>query len=390
MSTNPLLDTYNAAAVEALNYSVGENGMLQYNASGLTSSQDPIKLAQAALSALSVALVRGDDAGNPKKGKRGMRKAAVPTAKEWAGVSRDSIVKLMRAAANACKAIPDEVARADYLRRLIVLAFNLRDIRGTFGKGERTLFHWLFIELYNMFPQTMLVFVHEIPNFGSWLDLNKLYELIHSEKHRYSDLMSEILMAYVTQILMDNETLKRYNAKPSEKDSEDKPKLSLASRWVPKEGRATDKFTKMTKALARTAFPDVWADNFQHAMNLWRRMVTTLNREINTTEQLMCGNEFSKINFRLVSGRCLNKFTKAWLDEDRKKTRQHPHEFDRNQCRENYHKFLQLVAKGKVSAKGKSMFVHEIANEVQSGVLASSGGPPYPTRGTVQGSCRCY
>ena len=61
-----------------------------------------------------------------------------------------SIIKLVRAASSACKAIPDEVVRADYARRLIVLAFNLRDIRGTFGKGERTLFYWWFIELYNM------------------------------------------------------------------------------------------------------------------------------------------------------------------------------------------------------------------------------------------------
>ena len=366
-STNPLFATYEQAVQESSNYSVGENGMLQFNAGGLSSSQDPIKQAEAAISALSVALVRGDKSGNPSKGKRGIRKASVPTSKMISGVTRSSIIQLVQRASQACNNIPDEVARADYLRRLIVLAFNLRDIRGTFGKGERTLFHWMFIELYHMFPKTMLVLVHEIPNYGSWLDLNKLYELLHSEKHRYGDLMNEILTAYVTQILMDNETRKKnYSMKPHERDAEDKPKISLAARWVPKEGRATDRFTKMTKALARTAFPDVWEDNFQHALNLWRRMVTTLNREIHTTEQLMCAKEFSKINFRLVSGRCLNKFTKAWLDEDRKKARQHPGDHDRNLCREHYESFLKLVAKGKVSAKGKSMFVHEIANEVQT------------------------
>ena len=365
-ANNPLFSKYEETVQEANNFSIGENGMVQFNEGGLTSSMDQIKQAQAALSALSVALVRGNSTGNPKKGKRGIKKANVPTAREIAGVERRSILRLVTSARTACEQIPDETARADYLQRLIVLAFNLRDIRGTFGKGERTLFYWLFIELWKQYPETMEVLVHEVPNYGSWLDLNKLYELMYSDKAQYKPLMNEILEAYVSQIRLDKATLDRRNsAKKSELEVDEQFSISLASRWVPKEGRSTDRFTKITKALARTAFPEEWETNFQHALNLWRRTVTTLNREIQTTEQLMCAKEFSKIKFRLVPGRCLNKFTKAWLDEDRLKHRQHPNDQDRNMCRQNYEQFLKQVAKGAVSAKGKSMFVHEIAGEVK-------------------------
>ena len=66
-SANPLFAEYERASQAALDYSVGENGLLQYNSSGLTDSNDPVKKAEAAITALSVVLVRGDGKGNPKK-----------------------------------------------------------------------------------------------------------------------------------------------------------------------------------------------------------------------------------------------------------------------------------------------------------------------------------
>ena len=170
-ANNPLFSKYEETVQEANNFSIGENGMVQFNEGGLTSSADQIKQAQAALSALSVALVRGNSTGNPKKGKRGIKKANVPTAREIAGVERRSILRLVTSARTACEQIPDETARADYLQRLIVLAFNLRDIRGTFGKGERTLFCRLFIELWKQYPETEEVLVHEVPNWALGLIL---------------------------------------------------------------------------------------------------------------------------------------------------------------------------------------------------------------------------
>ena len=68
---NPLISNYENAINNLADYSIGENGMVQYNSDGLTSSNDKVKRAEAALSALSVQLVRGDKTGNPKMGKRG-------------------------------------------------------------------------------------------------------------------------------------------------------------------------------------------------------------------------------------------------------------------------------------------------------------------------------
>lgn len=358
---NPLFSKYEETLEKVNGYSIGENGMLQLNENGLTSSNDKIDIAKARLTALSVSLVRGNSTGNPKRGKRGIKKSNVPTKTEVGGIKRTAILKLFRKAMDACLEIPDDIDRANYIQHLVVLAFNLRDIRGTYGKGERTLSYWLFIELWKEFPETMEVLVHEVPNYGSWLDLNKLYELIYSDR-AFEPLMNEILEAYVSQIAIDKMAME--SRKKGLQSSDKQTEISLAARWVPKEGRSTDRFTKITKALARKAYPKEWDENYQHALNLWRRTVTALNREINTTEQLMCAKEFSKIKFKLVSGRCLNKFTNAWLDIDRSQNRQHPNSSDRNACRKNYKDFLNQIQEGKANAKGKSMFVHEIAREV--------------------------
>lgn len=358
---NPLFSKYEETIEKVNGYSIGENGMLQFNENGLTSSNDKIDIARAKLTALSVSLVRGNSTGNPKSGNRGIKKSNVPTQIEVGGIKRKAILRLFRQAMDACSEIPDAMDRANYIQHLVVLAFNLRDIRGTYGKGERTLSYWLFIELWKEFPETMEVLVHEVPNYGSWLDLNKLYELIYSDR-AFEPLMNEILEAYVSQIALDKMAME--SRKKGLQSSDKQTEISLAARWVPKEGRSTDRFTKITKALARKAYPREWDENYQHALNLWRRTVTSLNREINTTEQLMCAKEFSKIKFKLVSGRCLNKFTNAWLDIDKTQSRQHPNSPDRDACRKNYKDFLKQIEEGTANAKGRSMFVHEIAREV--------------------------
>lgn len=367
-TVNPLFDAFQTARDAAQNYSVGENGMLQYNEEGLTSSKDPIDKAEALLVALSVALVRGETNNKIKRGGRGINKKYGSEI----GVQRSKIIKLFNRTLSMCKNIPDEIARADYVRRLIVLTFQKRDIRGNYGGGERTLAYWLFIELNQHFPQTMCILIHELPNYGSWLDLNKIYEILYRDniENRHNDnstsklnnehLMNEILNAYAVQLQLDASTLDI----PKKERGEDST-ISLAAKWIPKEGRATDRFTKFTKALANIMFPHEFSNDFKNALNRLRRMIVRINSEIKTTEQLMCAKRFRDIEFRIVPGRCLNKFSKAWLDEDRKENRQHPRDEDRSSCRRNYQQFLKMVQDGQISAKGKSIFVHEIANEVR-------------------------
>ena len=92
------------------------------------------------------------------------------------------------------------------------------------------------------------------------------------------------------QILLDKETLRVKRSQQGSETGNEEVTISLAARWFPK-GRATDRFTKMTKSLARKAFNEEFNKDFKHAMN-FGRTVTELNREINTTEQLMCAKKF--------------------------------------------------------------------------------------------------
>ena len=48
----------------------------------------------------------------------------------------------------------------------------------------------------------------------------------------------------------------------------------------------------------------------------YRKLVSKLNKNIGTTEILMCNKQFSYINFANVPKKCLHKNEKAWLDQN--------------------------------------------------------------------------
>ena len=57
------------------------------------------------------------------------------------------------------------------------MTFNLRDVRGTYGRGERTLSYWMFMNLYKMRLTVLATFLREIRPTGGWMDINNLYEM---------------------------------------------------------------------------------------------------------------------------------------------------------------------------------------------------------------------
>lgn len=321
-------------------FNVGENGMVQHSLHDMTTDPSTPKV-QGSLVGLSVVLMRGLSRGDLKTHTIGIIENA--------------------------NQIVDKKVRAGYLIDIIKLAFQTRDIRGKVGKGERTVAYWLFIELFKTFPRTMEILINEIPNYGSWLDINKilaiLYDDIHEEKDEHTIIQLDyfatlLIKMYVSQLNDD------YTTYQQNENSSEPIEISLAAKWVPKEGRSLDKKYKLTKKLAQEMFPEEFQRDFRKAMSMFRNVYTKLNKAINTTEVFMCAKNFADIKFHLVPGRCLSKFSKAWLDENKRHKRRHEGDSDRDKCRENYMAFLSKVAEGKLDAKGRSLFIHEIVSKV--------------------------
>jgi len=266
--------------------------------------------------------------------------------------------------------------RAKYLRDLVVLAFQKRDIRGQFGGGERTLSYWMFLRLHEMFPITMETLLQDLPNIGSWLDFKKLYEITSEDIKKPNDgsrdwyrirqarinFNKKLIDIWTIQCQLDEITL---DSNIESADDKEDCTVSLCFKWIPKPKSALDRKYKVCAQLARSLYPSLYNANSSSAKKKYRQLVSRGNKAINTTECFMAQKQFGNINFRLVPGRCLNKFHRAWKDVDKKGNRRHYGDEDREACIRNYIAFLELVKQGKVSAKGKSMFIHEIVRDVK-------------------------
>ena len=166
----------------------------------------------------------------------------------------------------------------------------------------------------------------------------------------------------MTQCQLDEITL---DSKVNSDMDRENMTLSLNFKWIPKPKSSLDRKYKVSYQIAKGLYPSLYEANKHQAVKKFRKLASRGNEAIETTERFMCSKQFSKIKFRLVPGRCLNKFHRAWMDVDKNGNRRHKGNVDRDECIKNYMEFLNLVKSGKVSAKGKSLFVHEIVRDVR-------------------------
>ena len=235
---------------------------------------------------------------------------------------------------------------------LSVVAFQTRDCRKEGkGKGARDPFYLMINYLKKKVPEykTLLPkLLTLVPEYGYWKDLENLYQ--GGDK----DVQKWCVEIFARQLEEDYQTL-------STKTEDEKPKLSLAGKWAPREGK---KFNQMAKEIATSLFPHMM--DHPKRMGSYRRMLSALNQTINTTEVLMCAKRFSEIKFELVPGLCLNRHRLAWENKT-KKGEDRSEEEDRVLAKENYHKFLDsLKSPESKGAKGTSVFIHDLVQQIMT------------------------
>ncbi len=257
---------------------------------------------------------------------------------------------------------------------LIVLAFQLRNCRG--GKGEKDLSRWLFMELYQRFPRTVMALVPLFPKYGYWKDMSLFIQDCYHQPV-YRDLLKHIYQTMVDQLLDDDATYREWKQEKATaiaqgQPYDKKPSLSLLAKFIPKEGRALDKKCKTAKRLAELLYPEQFKTDFKMAMRLYRQLVAPLNAAINTTEVLMSEGRWSEVDFNLVASRCLNKNRRAFLNlKGGSKCKlsyedggQRSTERARVECRQHLLDHMEKAKQGKVTLKGKQLFIHEITNKL--------------------------
>jgi len=257
--------------------------------------------------------------------------------------------------------------KAEYCRYLISLVFHTRDCRG--GKGERLLFRRMLLASYKYFPKTIESLVQYIPSFGYWKDLNELLVDIGTQEG-YDGLRNVIYTIMSEQISCDIENLNLWeldkkSAMEQGLEFNKKLHLTLVAKWAPKENSSYDRKIKAAKQLAIKIYPREFGIDYRTALKQYRKTISRLNRAINTTEVLMCEKRFSEIQFKLVPGKCLTRYRRAFLNQKQMgEDLRYPDDDDRMKCRNNILKFMEDVKSGKRKINANQLFIHEIVEKL--------------------------
>ena len=275
---------------------------------------------------------------------------------------------------------------------------HTRDIVG--GKGEYMLFYVMLIEWakidfqYFDFMIRALVYdatattpatesrSHQKHPLGSWKDMKYFLtymkaELIdsaqpHSQDHKDHQSQCDLYSRCVnTIVLLINEQLRADYAIYSEHRTDS---ISLVAKWIPRE--KSKKFGWLYYYLTMNYFQheipsDQSHPSYERAVNRafmnYRKMISALNKQLDTTQVKMCDKTWSEIDFSHVTSITTHKQTKSFLNvKQNGETSRYPHDADREGCKYNYEEYLRDVKDGKQRLKGARVSVVDLVKSAIS------------------------
>ena len=243
-----------------------------------------------------------------------------------------------------------EVARGQ-LSILYKMIGHTRDIVD--GKGEYNL-TYMMIYVWNKFYPKLAQFAlkclvdlgdKSIHQYGSWKDIKYFCEYCKSQG---GDAANGSLIQYA--ISLTNEQLhKDYSLLIS--NSTD---ISLIAKWIPRE-----------KSTFGWLFENLATNFFSHFLNTanndvsrrkavlkckteYRKILSTLNKHIDTVQIKQCGHNWANINFGKTTSITLTKQKKAFLNVKKNGDIRYPDNIDRLQCAQHFNEHVQKAVRGEV------------------------------------------
>lgn len=289
-------------------------------------------------------------------------------------VLRDLLVRLTHSRLNA--SLPERELAKGYLSVLYRIIGQTRDIID--GKGEYTLTYMMIFTWYEFFPVLAkfalkcLVDLGDksVHQYGSWKDLKYFCEYC---KSRGADIQHP-LVQYSIELL--NTQLRKDSFKSSSKE------LTLVARWIPRE---KSHFDWLYEALACNYFPEFMrtaSTSIQREKAIrkckteYRKLLSELNREIDTTQVKQCAKIWSEIDFNKVTSITTSKQKKAFLNVKKDSSARFPDDLDRVECAEHFKARIKQAAAGEVEMKGKRVgmadFTKQAIELIQKKKSASS------------------
>ncbi len=252
------------------------------------------------------------------------------------------------------------VVVTEYLVLLYKMIGQTRDIID--GKGECLLTYMMIYIWYDFYPELALYALKCLVEFedndtthqyGSWKDI----KYFSSYCYRNWCSLDHPLIQYAISII-NAQLITDYTNLISNSDE-----ISLAGKWVPRE--KSGRFGWMYEALACNYFPRYVetanltlnekskANAILKCKTEYRKILSSLNRKIDTLQIKQCNKSWSNINFSKVTSVSFSKQKKAFLNVTKKGDSKYPYDKDRIECANNFNEHIQKAIKGEVEIKGK-------------------------------------
>lgn len=289
-----------------------------------------------------------------------------------------SLDKLKFALVRLLQTLKTNYEKMDFERNMwkhfLVLMYKMigqtRDIVD--GKGEYTLTYMLIHTWYDFFPDLALFFLEccvRMPDnehpYGSWKDIK--YFCSYCREHGAS--ADHPLIKHATSIL--NAQIR------SDQDSLSQGKnvnVSLAAKWVPRE--KSKRFGWLFQELAVEYFSyyleTVHDDQsrkraINKAKMSYRKIVSALNKNLDTLQIKQCSNRWSHIDFNNVTSISMTKQTKAFQNKiGVKNTIRYPDREDRICCAKNFELFIRNKLNNNENIKGKRVGMTDFVKQALS------------------------
>lgn len=265
-------------------------------------------------------------------------------------VLRDLLTTLKHKVTNS--SITEKQVARGYLSVLYRMIGHTRDIID--GKGEYTLTYMMIHTWYRFFPQLAsfalkcLVDLEDktVHQYGSWKDIKYFCEHCKSQ----GENVSHPLIQYAVYLV--NDRLK-IDAAP------DVTNISLTAKWVPREKSC---FGWLYESFACDYFREILetanTDESRRKAVLkcktqYRKLLSSLNTKIDTTQVKQCGHKWSEIDFAKVTSITIAKQKKAFLNKKQDGSVKCLEDQDRVECAEHFQSRIKKAAAGEVVMKGK-------------------------------------
>ena len=269
--------------------------------------------------------------------------------------------------------LPEKEVAKGYLSILYRMVGHTRDIID--GKGEYTLTYMMIHTWFNFYPELAkfalkcLVDLGDksVHQYGSWKDIKYFCDYC-KEKGESTD---HPLIQYA--IKLTNEQLSKDFTSLMSNSSD----ISLSAKWAPREKSS---FRWLYEALATDYYSQYMttATNENQSKRAvlkckteYRKLLSILNKKIDTLQIKQCGQDWSTIDFNKVTSISLSRQKQAFLNVKKDRSVRFSESLDRIECAEHFNAHIQKAVRGEVEMKGKRV---GMADFTKQAIELSRGG----------------